>query len=183
MNKTKMFGNLFDRFCWNMQRELSSNHKPLVLFLGNGYESQILLLVLRRLQKKFLIVHVADNKVCGKVRRVLSKFRSAYTVILRPERTEDGMKCFKNQEAFTPEDLRYGFSRKDYLVIVGLKLSEPLLCQAYYSGTFEDVCTPLMRYCDEDVQELYQDMKENEPLGQFLFDNLTSDSHHNIEIT
>ena len=178
----KIFGNRFDKFCWNMQRKLSSNHKPLVLFLGNGYESQILLLALHRLRKKFLIVHVADNKVCGKVRRVLSKFRSVYTFILRPEREEDGMKCFSNHDAFAPEGLRYGFSAKDYLVVAGFKLSESALCQAYYSGTFEDIYTPLLRYCDEDVQELYQDMKDNEPLGQFLFDNLTSDSHHNIEV-
>ena len=179
----KMFGNRFDRFCWNLQRELKGNHKPLVLFLGNGFESQILLLALHRLRKRFVIVHIADTKVGKKVRQVLSKFRNMYTIILRPERSKDGYKVFENREAWTPEDLRWGFSPKDYLVVTGFKLSEHYLLKAFYKDVFGGVYSPLLRYCDEDVQALYQDMKDNEPLGQFLFDNLTSDSHHNITIS
>lgn len=53
-----MYGWEFEKLKWRLKRELKGNRKPILLFFGNGYESQILALALYRLRKPFIFVHV-----------------------------------------------------------------------------------------------------------------------------
>ena len=177
----KIFGNSFQRLCWRIKREMSKNRKPILFLFGNGYDSQILLAVLLKLKKKFMIIHNANNVSPKKVNRVLSKARQK-TLILRPYEEEKTYKTFSHDKAFCFEKLNFGFSSEDYFIIAGFKISEPSLIKGYFNGLFKTLYCPLLLYSDEWIQTLYQDMKDNEKIGEFLFENLTSDSHHNIAI-
>jgi len=178
----RIFGNQFQKFCWRLKRETRQNRKPILLLFGNGYESQILLLALHRLKKKFIIVHVAEKNVPFKTRRILWQFKNQTHLILRPRIEDKSFKSFYCGNAICVEDLNVGFSGNDYFIISGFKLSEDSLSQAYYEGTFNSMYCPFLRYADEQIASLYQDMKDNDSLGSFLWKNITSDSHHNIEI-
>ncbi len=171
----------FQKLCWRMQRELSKNRKPLVLFFGGGYESQILLGVLLKLRKEFLIVHNVMGGIGCKVREVLS-FSGQRYLLLRNWKENKDTKVFTS-EPFCFEENECGFSEKDYLLIAGFKLSEPYLVKAFYKGVYNSLYCPLLRMCDEDVEQIYQDMKDGEKFGSFMFEHLASDSHHNIVIT
>jgi len=172
----------FQKFTWNLQRIMRHNRKPIILLFGNGYDSQIILMALHKLKKHFILVHVAEDKISSKILKVMSRFVGKNKVILRPHRIHNDYKTFYNDNAFCVEDLNNGFSSKDYLIIAGFKLSEPSLIKAFYRGDFDSLLCPLLRYTDGDIEVLYQDMKDTEKFGDFLFSNLTSDSHHNIVI-
>jgi len=160
---------------------MRNNRKPIMLLFGNGYESQLLLAVLLKLQKKFTIVHVAEEHIPKKVRSVLSKTQQR-NLIFRPWRKDKRHKTFYASNTICLEDLNFGFSSKDYFILAGFELSEPSLVKGFMNGLFKDMYCPLLRYSEEWIQRLYQDMKDNEEVGDFLFDNLTSDSHTNITI-
>ena len=178
---TKCWGNTFQRFCWRLKRELSNNRKPILLLFGNGYESQLHIVALLKLQKTFRIIHVADDTLDRKTKRVLLKSRQRF-LIFRPYRKDEKYKAFTCNDAICPEELNFGFSSKDYFIIAGFKASEPSLIKGFYNGLFDSMYCPFLRYSDEWIQTLYQDMKDNEKIGGFMFDNLDSDSHHNITI-
>jgi len=179
--RMRLYGNSFQRLCWRIKREMRHNRKPVILLFGNGYESQLMLATLLKLRKKFTIIHVAEKHVTKKVRSVLLKSQQR-TLILHPYRENKGYKTFYNDGVVCLEDLNFGFSPKDYFIVSGFNLSEPSLVKSYLKGTFNGMYCPLLRYSEEWIQELYQDMKDNEEIGSFLFDNHTSDSHHNIVI-
>jgi len=179
----KYWGNNFQQLCWRIKRALHNNRKPILLLFGNGYESQLLLVALHKLRKKFCIVHVTTDKLSRKTRNVLTKFKHQQHLILRVEQINGGYKTFYGGEPFSAEDLNFGFSAKDYFIIAGFKTSEPSLVKAFHNEVFDDLYCPFL-WCDDDLIEvLYQAMKDNEHIGSFMFDNLDSDSHHNIIIT
>jgi hypothetical protein len=157
------------------------NRKPILLLFGNGYDSQLLLAVLLKLRKTFTIAHLAEQTLDRKVLAVLQKANQR-NVIFRPDRKHVGYKTFYGGDIISLEDLMFGFSAKDYFIIAGFKLSEPSLMKAYEKGTFDNMYCPLLRYSDGWIETLYQDMKDNEEIGSFLFENNTTDSHHNISI-
>ena len=169
-------------FTWKLQREMRHNRKPILLFFGNGYDSQLLLLALSKLRKSFTIVHVASERLNQKVKNIFNSFSDHQKIILRPHSRKKHFKTFYNDDAFCFEDLNFGFSPHDYFIVAGFKLTEPSLVKAYHRGDFHDLYCPLLRYPDEWIETLYQDMKDTEKLGKFMHDNLTSDSHHNIQI-
>jgi len=171
----------FEKLTWKLQREMRHNRKPIVLFFGNGYDSQLLLMALHKLRKKFKVVHVASEELSRKVQNIFSRLKHE-VILLRPHRVDKGFKQFHNDNAFCCEDLNFGFSTKDYFLIAGFNLTEPTLMKAYQRGVFRNLYCPLLRYPDEWITTLYQDMKDTEKLGEFMHDNLTSDSHHNIKI-
>lgn len=164
-----------------MQRELSKNRKPIVLFFGGGYESQILLGTLLKLHKDFLIVHNIMGKTSRKVRKVLA-YSGRRRLLLRNYQEDEDIKSFL-AKPFCFEENECGFSEKDYLLIAGFKLSEPYLVKAFYKGHYNSLYCPLLRMCDEDIERIYQDMKDQEEFGGFLYEHLASDSHHNITVT
>jgi hypothetical protein len=180
----KIFGNSFERLTWQIKRELQHNRKPILLLFGNGYESQILLAALQKLGKPFTIVHAVYGEKLGvETRRMLNKFKKKSRIILRPRKKNFESKVWTlNSHALCFEDLNYGFSQKDYLLIGGYKISEPTLIKSYENGSFNGLYCPLLRCSDEWIQRLYQDLKDNEPMGNFFHQNLASDSHHNIEV-
>lgn len=177
----KLYGNTFQKLCWRLKRDLQHNRKPILLLFGNGYESQLLFTALHKLRKKFSVIHVADKVLSAKTRRILFHFKQHH-LILRPDRKNHSYKTFYGGDVFTCEDIDFGFSAKDYFIIAGFKLSEPSLIKGYMRGSFKNLYCPLLRYSDEWIETLYQDMKDNEQIGEFMFDNLESDSHHNITI-
>jgi len=173
----------FLKFTWRVQRETRKNRKPIVLFFGNGYDSQLLLMALHKLKKKFTIVYIVHGKFTKKTRNVLQKFAQNPKIILRPREEEKEFKNFYNGDGFCFEDMDFGFSPKDYLIVAGFKANtEPSLIRAFYNDAFCDLYVPLLRYTDDWIERLYQEMKDSEKLGQFMYDNLQSDSHHNITI-
>ena len=174
----RVFGNAFQRLCWRVKRELRNNRKPILLLFGNGYESQILLSVLNHLNKKCTIVHVAHGKLNSKTIRVFHHFRQHNHLIMRPYEASKHYKTFTVGDAVCPDVLDFGFSHKDYLIMAGFKLSEPILTKAHERGLFKNMYCPLLRYSNDWIETLYQDMKDNETIGDFMFDNLNSDSHH-----
>ena len=170
----------FQRFTWNLQRIMRHNRKPILLLFGNGYESQIILMALHKLGKKFTIIHCATGeRLTSRTLKVISKFVGKNKLILRPYKKNKAYKIFyAGDNAFCIEDLTFGFSPKDYLIIAGFNLTEPPLMRGFQNGIFDDILCPLMRYCDEHTEKLYQDMKDTERLGAFLHENMDSDSHH-----
>jgi len=178
----KLYGNNFQKLCWRLKRDLKHNRKPLLLLFGNGYESQLLFVALHRLRKKFTVVHIVDYVLSKKTRHVLSQFSQYSSLLLRPYRKHDGFKTFYGGNVFSSEDLDFGFSEKDYFIIAGFKASEPSLRKAFNRGIFNKLYCPFLRFSDEWVETLYQDMKDNDAIGEFMFENLNSDSHHNITI-
>lgn len=178
----KRFDNLFQRLCWQIQRDLHRNRKRIILLFGNGYESQIMLLALRTLGKKFTIVHAASDGLSRKTSTVLSKFRMYPRIILRPTRKQRKFKTFYCWP-FSLEGMTCGFSKKDYLIVSGFQTGgEPILRQALDRNFFEAIYSPLLRCSDEYIGQIYQDMKDNHRLGSFMHTNLASDSSHRINI-
>ena len=174
----------FEMFCWKVQRELRKNRKPIILLFGNGFESQILLLVLHKLKKKFLVVHAYDDKLWDKTKNVLRHFKHEY-LLLKTDRVTSENKSFcldASSKAIFFEKMKLGFPFDKYLIVTGFKDSETSLRKALLDGFFEEMYCPLLRYPDESVQMLYQNMTDTESLGKFLWKNNLSDSHHNITI-
>jgi len=155
-----------------------------MLLFGNGYDSQILFMALHELGKRFIVVHAVngDKILSRKTTRILKKFGYPH-IILRPDDKDAHYKSFCGGDPFTFEKMTIGFSAKDYFIIAGFKAdTEPPLVKAFYNGAFDELYCPLLRLCDENIEQLYQDMKDNTRLGDFLFENLNSDSPHNITI-
>lgn len=181
----KVFGNLFQKFCWRLKRELKHNRKPILLFFGGGYDSQILLLALHKVRRKVTVIHLVHNedKIPKKIKNVLKLFSKNTNIFMRSDQEEDGSKTWgSHQGIFFSEKNGIGFGKKEYLLITGHKMTEPLITRYFMNDKHNILYSPLLRYCDESIQELYQDMKDNERLGKTLFENLWSDSHHNIKI-
>jgi len=171
----------FEKLTWRIKREMQHNRKPILLLFGNGYDSQLLLMALHKLRKKFMVIHAANGRLTKKTKTILKKLGCSH-LILRPYNNGDPYKKFYTNEAFCVEDLNFGFSHKDYFIITGFKITEPSLVKAFQRGFFNDLYAPLLRYSDDWIETLYQDMKDTEPLGEFLYENIQSDSHHNITI-
>jgi len=140
-------------------------------------------MALHELGKQFLVVHATNNGdfLSKKTNHILKRFGYPH-IILRPDDKNTHYKSFYGGDPFTFETLRFGFSPKDYFIITGFKATEPFLKRGWENHAFDDYYCPLLRCCDENIEQLYQDMKDNTPLGDFMFENLNSDSHHNIQI-
>jgi hypothetical protein len=151
---------------------------------GNGFESQILLLALHKLRKQFFIVYTVCERIPKKTKRVLRKFGKKHQVILlQSEREDPDYKTWIMEEkALFAESNKVAFSATHYCVITGHKASEPSLMRGFQRGDFDHLVCPFLRCSDEYVQSIYQDMKDHERMGKFLWTNNMSDSHHNIEI-
>jgi len=174
----------FEMFYWKVQRELRKNRKPIILLFGNGFESQILLQVLLKLRKSFLVVHVAHESKVTKVMKIVHKFKLKHLILRSTEYDKENKTwtIFEQKDGICADELNFGFSNKDYLIVSGFELGEPKLVKAFEQGYFDMMYCPLLRLCDEDIECLYQNMKDEEQNGKFLYSNLTSDSHHNILI-
>lgn len=171
----------FEKLTWRIRREMQSNRKQILLLFGNGYDSQLLLMALHKLRKKFTVIHSVNGRFSKKTRNILQKVGCQY-LVLRPHNGEDNYKKFYGGNTFLIEDLNFGFSSKDYFIITGFKITEPSLVKGFHRGLFNNLYAPLLRYSDDWVETLYQDMKDTEPLGEFFYENIQSDSHHNISI-
>jgi len=173
-----MYGWEFKKLVWRMKRELRTNRKPILLFYGNGYESQILALALHKMHKSFTFVHVASPHVdTQKVKRVMKKLGNNIPIILHiPIKSQQ----FKSFEIYgpllIPEESFAGFSLKDYCIVTGFKLDEPSIVKCFMSGGFERMYSPLMRCPDEYVEDVYEEIENSGKLGKFMSKNLTSDS-------
>lgn len=180
----KIFGNNFEKLCWKIQREMRHNRKPILLLFGNGYESQIVLLALQKLHKKFTIIHAFNYTLCRKTRTVLKKFKKP-TILFQVydgEDKENKTWSIVNKAIFF-EKISLGLPFNHYVIVTGFQMGgDSKLIKAFHQGMFENMYSPLLRYPEEFIQTIYQDMIDNEPLGKFLWQNNESDSLTNIEV-
>lgn len=167
----------FQCFVWGFQRSLRKVKKPIVLFYGNGYESQLLLMALLKTRRKFTIVHIAYNGCLPrKTSIVLRKFKKYHPIILHAKPAKNGKKTWGNDgKMFEIEDSNIGLSMNSHHIIFGMKLDEPSIVKAWQKNALEGLDCPLLRFPDEEIDRLYSDMVDTEPLGKFMKKNLTSD--------
>jgi hypothetical protein len=167
----------FQRLVWGLQRNLHKVRKPIMLFYGNGYESQLLLMALHKTRRKFIIVHVTFNgSLNEKTRNILRKF-SQYNQIILCANPEDVKKKSWHVigKTISIEKLDTGFSSEFYHMIFGIKIDELSLVKAWENNAFENLNCPFLRFPDEEIEKLYSDMVDTERMGKFMRENLTSD--------
>ena len=170
----------FQNFVANLQRELKGK-RNLLLFYGGGYDSQLLLVALSKIRRHITVAHTIlfPKSYWKHIRKVQTKYPQHHWIKLRANIDDADTKTWTiyNETLFT-EEHKLGFSSKDYTIILGHKLHEPYQIKAFEYGVFKSFVTPLLRYSDEWVACLYQDMKDTEQLGKFLHSHLVSDSPH-----
>lgn len=175
----------FEAFYRALKHDLRLNRKPIVLFFGNGYDSQILLASLSKIRRKIIVVYVQlgkNPKGLLKAKRIAQKFAKFTWLFLRVDPNAMDEKETKTwtvtEQVFLTENHSLGFGFKDYVLITGHKLHEPYQIKAFEKGLFKNLFCPLLRFSDDWITRLYQNMKDTDPLGKFLNENLDSDSAH-----
>ena len=182
-----MFGGPFQQLIWQMRRELKKEKRPIVLFFGGGYDSQILLYALSKVRRKFTAVHCLgyEEPIPDKIKTVLKHFKGVLPIFLRVCYRHRKYKTWYFQNNIWLQDKQLaGFCTNDYCLVTGHEANETSLHINFIEKKMEnDIFCPLIRYSDDYISMIYQDMKDDWCHGEILYENSMSDSHHpNIKI-